>query len=141
MKTWNLKKLIVVIGGVPISGFGENDAITFDHDEDEWEKVVGADGEVTRSRNNNRSGSITITLMQTSDSNDALEAIRLIDETTGAGIVGVLVKDLTGRTVIGADRAWVRKRPSLEFGKRAGEREWILDCDQVAVFAGGSSPF
>ena len=53
--TYNLKDIAITVGGIPLSGFGENDAVTIDYGEEIWSLTVGCDGEMARSKNNNRS--------------------------------------------------------------------------------------
>lgn len=136
--TYDLKSIILIVSGVPISGFGESDAMSWEAAEDSWEMVIGADGEATRSKINNTSGSLTITLSQTSRSNDILDVQRKLDEVINLGRFPVMVKDLNGTTLlVGAD-CWVKRRPNLTFGKRAQDREWIIDCGNWVANVGGA---
>ena len=78
--TYDPANVIVSIGGTPMSGFADGTFVMVSRDEDIFSKVSGADGEVSRAKSNNRSGSLTLTLMQTSMSNDVLSAIAVLDE-------------------------------------------------------------
>jgi len=138
VKTYDPKKCLVIIGGVPMSGFGEDTFVAVARDEDAFTKVVGADGEVSRSKSANRAGSLTLTLMQTSLSNDVLSALAAADELDGRGVVPVLIKDLTGTTTLFAAHGWIRKVPDVELGKDIGTREWVIDTADMDVFVGGT---
>ena len=58
-----------------MSGFADGTFLTVDRDDDQWAKVTGADGTSTRIKSNNRSGNMTLTLKQSSPSNDVLSRI------------------------------------------------------------------
>ncbi len=56
---------------------------------------------------------------------------------TDAGLVPVMVKDGNGRTLCAAESAWIVKMTPVEFAKEAGEREWVLETDNILIFVGG----
>ncbi len=138
VKTYIPKKILVIVGGVPISGFAEDSMVKTVRDEDTFAKKVGVDGEVSRSQNHNRSGTVTITLMQTSPSNDVLSGFAALDELTGAGVVPVLIKDLSGTSTFFSSSCWVKKPPEGAYGKEVGNREWVLDTVDIDIFNGGN---
>lgn len=138
MKTYDPKKVSVIVGTKAMSGFMEGSLVSIERDEDAFTKVVGADGEVARAKTNNRAGNITIPLMQTSESNDYLSTLAALDEADNAGVVPVLIRDALGRTIVSARQAWVRKIPSVTFERDNTGREWILDCGDLEVFVGGN---
>jgi hypothetical protein len=94
---------------------------------------------VSRAKTNNHSGQIAITLQATSSSNDVLSLIWNADRRASAGVVPVLVKDSSGRTLFAAAHAWIQKHPDASFSKDIGERKWVFDCDELEVFAGGNA--
>lgn len=138
VRTYDPKKVLVIIGGVPMSGFSDGDFIKAVRDEDAFMKKVGVDGETSRAKNNNRSGSLTLTLMQTSLSNDVLSGFAAADELASAGVVPVLIKDLSGTTTFFSSDAWIKKMPEGGFGKEVGTREWVLDTTAIDAFIGGN---
>ena len=95
-KTYSPADVAVIYGGAIISGFANGTFITVSRDEDAFMKSVGADGEVCRSRNANRSGSITLTLLQSSASNDVMSAFAAADALSGAVPLPIQIKDNTG---------------------------------------------
>jgi hypothetical protein len=139
VRTYDPKQCLAIIGGIPMSGFADGTFISIERTSDTFSKVSGADGIVSRAKTNDRSGVLTLTLCQTSPSNDVLSGIALTDELTNAGIVPVLVKDLSGRSVYVAAFGWVKKPPTGEFGKEIGDREWTLDLADLDMFAGGNA--
>ena len=138
LKTYDPKLVIVVVGGVLMSGFAEGSLVKVERNTDTYKLVIGTDGEGTRSRTNDRSGKITISLMQTSFSNAVLSGFAQLDETANAGVVPVTITDLNGASLYHADNAWVLKPPAGEHGKEAKAREWVLETDRLDWFEGGN---
>ncbi len=140
VRTFDPANVIISIGGVPMSGYADGTFVMVARDEDAFTKVSGADGEVSRAKSNNRSGTLTLTLMQTSMSNDILSAIALLDETSNAGIVPVLVKEIGTLTILMSGEGWIKKFPDASYSKDVENREWILDLASLNMFEGGN-PF
>ncbi len=138
LRTYDPKKVIVNVGGVPISGFADGTFISAERDNDAWSKVSGADGVVSRAKSNDLTGTITLTLQQTSPANDVLTGFAIADELTNAGVVPVSVTDLGGRTLITSAFSWVIKRATAEFGKEIANREWTIACADLKMFLGGN---
>lgn len=136
-KTYDPGKLVVSFRGRLISGFGDGSMIKITRDEDAYTKIVGGDGEVARVRSRNKSGSVELTLMQTSASNDDLSSAAALDELSGTGIGPLMVKDLLGTTVAAGANAWIRKLPDAEYNKDGADRVWIIDVEQLDLFVGG----
>lgn len=130
--------IVVVLKGVPISGYATDSFITAAREEATFTKRTGADGMTTRTRSRNKSGSVTLRLENASPTNDRLSALHAVDESTGLGYGPLLIKDLNGNTLLKAANAWVTKPADFERGKEAGESEWIIECDRLEGNIGGS---
>ena len=137
LASYNPADVTVSVGGGTITGFADGTFVLVAMDEDAFTKQQGADGEGGRSKSNNYGGSITITLMQTSDGNDILSSLALADRLTSAGLFPIMVKDSNGRSLAVAENAWVRKSADAEYGKELGSREWVIDTDNLQSFVGG----
>ena len=67
--------------------------------EDAWSYHVAADGTVTKVRNNNRMGSITLVYGQNAPALDVLSQQAQLDEATGTGSHPIEVTDTNGRSI------------------------------------------
>ena len=133
-------KVVVLINGIPMTGFGEGDAIEVAPVSELSTSKVGIDGDVTRSMGTDRRCRITVRLMQSSPSNDVLSALVGVDQITGGRMFPVTVMDLLGRTLIVAAQCWIATRPTVTFGREATEREWTFETGALSEwFAGGSN--
>jgi hypothetical protein len=138
VKNYDPKQIIVSVGGNIIVAFAAGTFLSASRNEAAFVLTVGADGETARARSRNRSGLLTLTLMQTSPSNDVLSAFAAADELSGTGVVPVLVKDLLGTSLLAAQNGWVQKLADVEFGAELSNREWVIECDFLGMFAGGA---
>lgn len=133
-------RVVFSFGSILITGgYMDGTFIACERAEDAFSMSVGAAGDVTRVRSRNRTGSVTLTLQAASSLNDSLTAIAVADELFGTGSYPLQVKDLNGNTVVEAPAAWIRKRPATEFADEASGREWVFDCDNLNIVAGGAT--
>lgn len=131
VKTFDPKNVIIVFGGVPLTGYSPNTFISVAAAGDRFSKVVGADGETARGKSNDYTHEVTLTLMQTSLSNDYLSGIMALDKLSNSGILPLSVLDKSGSTLFFWDQAWVKKPPNWDGQKEVGERAWVFDTGQV----------
>jgi len=136
MKTFDLTRVLIAVDGVDITGFQEGDAMTMAFDNDFWNKVVGADGEVARSARNDRTGKLTFNLLYSSKANAHFQSI-LARAATLEDVVGITVVDLQGGAEIESPQSWIVKAPDVTFGSDMGTLEWIFDTGQMSVEYGG----
>lgn len=129
VKTYDADQVNLSIAGFPIeSGFADGEFIRIEQEADDFTDVVGTDGEVARSKSNDRRATITVILMQTSSGNQALSALSNLDRITpnGAGIAPLLIEDGNGDALYTASSAWVMKPPDVSFDREATSREWTI---------------
>ena len=138
LKNYDPLKIIVVLGEIQFQGFAEGTFVTTEQETDTFTKSVGAGGDVTRVRNHNNSGRMTVTLIQTSPTNDLLSARFNVDKATGLNTAPLMIKDLNGTTLLEAPNAWIVKRAEVEYGSEASNREWMIDYDQLLGINGGA---
>lgn len=137
-KNYDPARVVVTFKGIPIRGYMDGTFVSVERDEDSFEKAVGAAGDVTRVRNRNRAGRATLTLQQSSPTNDQLSATVLLDEQTGLGYGPLMIKDLNGTTLASAAIAWLVRPASVSFADGAEGREWMIDCAELTLAVGGS---
>jgi len=137
--TYDPAQVIIIMGGVPLQGIQAGSTPTLAFDEVAFTKVVDVDGvNVVRSKSNNRTATLTITLGSGSAANDFLSGLYQVDQASNSGVVPMMVKDNNGRTVAASTAAWVERLPSITGGAESEGREWIIALGQTEVFVGGA---
>lgn len=138
LKNYAADRVVVTFKGHIFGGYASGSFVKVGRSEDSFKKYVGADGSVSRARMSDKSGEVTITLAQTSPSNDFCTRTLKEDEELGTGYGPLMVKDLLGNTLAMSANAWIRKPPDQEFAAEISEREWTLDCERLDPGAGGA---
>jgi hypothetical protein len=122
------------------SGYNEGEFITIEQAAPDYEMVVGTDGEVTRSRTNNRSGTLHIKLMQTSVGNTLLTGLsnQGLLAANGADVGAMFINDrISGACTWKAAHCWIAKPPEVTLENKATMRDWTIDfADLIRVDAG-----
>src|SRR5262249_47248753 len=119
-------QIVIYAAGVRIQGYADGEFVTVEQMADAFASVVGTDGEVARSKSNDRRLKVTLKLLQTSQSNGILSAIHQVDlnSVNGAGVFTFQIQDLQGTTLVHGDQAWIVKWPDSSFDRTAKDREW-----------------
>lgn len=139
VNTYDPKKVIISLGGVPITGYADGTFVTIDAPNDLFTSTSGADGNVSRTKSNDYRNEVTITLKQSSLSNDYINSLAELDRIANIGARPLQINDLSGTTLFFWDAVWVQTYPSVEFGKEEGERAWVFGTTQaVARNVGGN---
>lgn len=95
-----------------------------------------AEGGGTRSTSNNKSAKIYIKVTQSSDAHHLLTQLFALSDAENSGAFEM--RDLNGQLLERAARAWPQKEPDSEFSAAAGEREWVLETDELIREAEGT---
>ena len=139
-RIYDSNRVQVSFAAVPVQGYADGEFLTITRETDAFTSVVGTDGEVSRSKSNDRRATIEIKLMSTSPTNDLFSAILSgdINANGGAGVGAFLVVDLSGASLYSAGNAWITKGPDVSYGREAGERAWVLQVDKLYEFTAGN---
>ena len=137
---YDSKQVSVTFGPILITGYADGTFISVEQNEDSFSLLVGADGDACRSKSNNRSARVTLTILQSSPANDLLSALHNEDvlSPSGDGVQPLMVKDNSGRTICAAERAWIVKPPTTEYAVESGSREWLFETDNMLHNVGGN---
>jgi hypothetical protein len=141
-KIYDADRVTLVLGGITIdSGLADGEFFKIEPTTEAFTTVVGTDGEVARSKTNDRRVKGTIRVLQTSAGNAALSALHNLDMETsnGAGVVPLMLKDNNSTaTIIEAEQCWISKNPSVTFSRGAEVREWPFEAASAKFFLTGS---
>lgn len=142
-REYDSDQVSLILGPIPLSdlgGFADGSFVTVKRKTASFGEVVGTDGEVTRSKLNDRRGEIRFKVMQSSAANDLLSELLISDENSpnGAGVTSFVLKDNGGSTLYAAAKCWISEWPESDFDRQAGTREWVLTCARLDPFIGAN---
>jgi hypothetical protein len=138
VRTYDPKQIIVAWGPIIFTGFPEGTYITIARNGDVFEKSKGADGTVDRVNKNANDFMITLTLKQTSITNDLLSAALIADIESNTGKFPFTIKDLNGTSTFFSALAWIAKDPDDEYSDALSNREWRFDTGPAVKVTGGN---
>jgi len=125
--TYDIRKLIVTVGAILITGWADGEAFNISEPEDAFEMQRGSDGQVERYAKNVSDVEITLTLLPSSLANPLLSQLHALDKVAGLGKVPFLMKDLNSVTTLANFlQSWIVKTPDMASGNTAVQREWTL---------------
>lgn len=120
-------------------GFSEDAIVTIDRNADTFTLYTGADDTNTRIYNANTSGMMTLTLQQTSSTNDVLMGLYEQDRTSRTGLFSILVKDNSGRSQYFSEEAYVGVVPNSGFSNSMQTRDWVIHAPKLESILGGNT--
>jgi len=132
--TYNPKEVVVNFGGNIMGGYAAGTFVEIaPNDADGYKKTVGADGEVIRSTSADNTSQVTLTVLQSSLSNQVLSTIRNTDKLTGRAMMPLTITDLNGGTIAFWPQAWIRGDPTWGYGQENTDRVWTFDTGQIST--------
>lgn len=139
-KDYDPKKVKILLGGHLVGGFSDGTFLSISTNNPLWTLAAGASGEFARSKSNDKSATIEITLMQTSISNNVLSSFALSDTTSNTGKFLLTIVDENGFSAYTAAEAWVQQMPSVSYGKEISDVSWTIETGCLSPhFAGGTT--
>ncbi len=120
--TYDARKVTIVIGGVIITGFPDGSFVQCEKDNDNFEEVSGAQGDVAIAVNGDQLGTITVTLSQTSPSISYLDSLANNREMTSCWVNS----SNEVKETIGGSQAMVKKPANAGFGGSIENREYTI---------------
>jgi hypothetical protein len=122
MKTYDPRDINVIVNGQFLTGFAEGNFVTAEKDEENYSTHVGAKGEVSRARNADPMGTITINLKNTSPSNAVLNKLAKSRDTFELYVVDAN----ENAKKAGGSICWAEKPADLSWGDEIETIEWNI---------------
>ena len=138
--TYSSQEVAINYKGAPITGLAKGTFVDIEYDEEDWMYETGSDGNVTRSLKPNKTATATITLQQSSPSNDILSGFRSLDRATGLGTGVFMVKDLRGTSLVAVPTAFIAKPAKVTFSDELETREWKFILTGGVYHVGSNIP-
>ncbi|MGP1567979.1 MAG: phage structural protein [Peptoanaerobacter stomatis] len=131
--TYDPLKVNLVIKGVAITGFADGTMIEIEKNEDAIMPYVGTQGEVSIAENADKTGTIKVTLQQTSPSVQYLNTLAKQKGDDAAFPISVINMNTNGVSASGT-KARVKKMATETIDKEIKEREFeifVADLDLI----------
>ena len=140
--TYDPSDVSISVGGIhTVSGYVDGTFVNIVNNTKPVQTQRAMDGTIERLYTRDEGYTITVTLAQTSVSNNILSTIYNVDKVTRMGKVPLIIKDGQGQSIFFAADAWISKAPDVSFGKEMQTREWQFETAgaMLAVAGNGDS--
>lgn len=134
--TYSPSEVQLTFGGYTVTGW---QSISITRSVDAFKPVRGIRGKHTRVRSIDTSCTITVTILQTSMSNDVLCRIHDLDLEYGSGRIELLLKDMGGTGVFSSAEAYVLGYPEVVYSGEFEYRQWRLFCQNTGNYTIGGN--
>ena len=134
--TYSPSEVQLTFGGYTITGWQN---LTITRSADAFKPVRGIRGKHTRVRSIDTSCTITVTILQTSMSNDVLCRIHDLDLEYGSGRIELLLKDMGGTGIFSSAEAYVLGYPEVVYSGEFEYRQWRLFCQNTGNYTIGGN--
>ena len=139
MKQYSFYSVDLLLDGVAVTGFNQSNAIiTADRASPQHIDAIGARGEMAVATIADQSGSISFSLMQTSDWNQIMQARALLDQNTGlSGNVATftpyqaMINDKMGSTLVTGVNGYTPKQPAVVRGIGIVNVNWVIRFEEI----------
>lgn len=128
--TYDPKEVSLIVSGLTVTGFMDGTFITCARiDPEVYKTHVGAHGEVARTKNNNKAGTITVTLKKTSPFNKTMDLLKL----SSVAFPVMRKNNSDAKHIALATSAWISNEPNIEDGDEETGVEWIITCADLIM--------
>lgn len=124
-----------------VNGYSEDSIVNIERSAETFTMYTGADNTSTRIYNANKSATVTLSLQQTSASNDILSLLYANDSNSrnSSGLFSLQISDSSGRSRYFSDDAYVGVVPNSQFGNSMQVRDWVLHAHNLDTYIGGNA--
>ena len=136
INTYSPKDVILSIGGYQLTGW---QSINITRSAKSFQVIKGIRGKNTRVPNKDTSATITISLLQSSASNEVMSWILDSDVSEGTGRIALTLKDKSGSSVFSSVEAYITGYPTASFTGQFEYRQWELFCQTTSTYTIGGN--
>lgn len=124
-----------------VQGFSEDSIVNIERNAETFTMYTGADNTSTRIYNANKSATLTMSLQQTSASNDILSQLYNNDAASrnSSGLFTISVTDASGRSRYFSDDAYIGVVPNSPFANSMQVRDWVIHAHNMESHIGGNA--
>jgi len=137
--TYDPAKVDMILNGVRLTGFASGTFISIEYNADSWSTQVGADGEAVRSKSNDQSAQVTVTVLPGSPANAILGGLKALDDADNRGAAACMIKDPHSNTVHLSEGMYVKKEPNTVYAVEGQAKEWTLETGRLKAAHGAST--
>jgi len=135
LSVYSAREVVVAWGLVNMEGFSSDNILSMEYNSDLTSETVSADGKLATAITPDRTGTVTVEIMQTSKTNMVLSGILAhqnnLEDTSDIVKADFAVADPSGSVLAVARNAYIKKAPSIGLGVEQSTYEWTFCCEKL----------
>lgn len=135
LPVYSAREVSCAWGMVNFEGFSGDNIVSMEYNSDLTTETVSCDGKLATSVTPDRTGTVTVELLQTSATHAILTGILAAQESSGDTSVlfrsDFVVSDPSGSAGYIARNAYLKKAPTLGLGVEQQTREWTFYAERI----------
>jgi len=139
MKAYSFSNVFLLVNGIALTHFADgDDSITVARRNDSASDKVGADGRMAVALHADRSGEITVKLMQTSPGNSYLNKFHAFQEAGPSRFipVNIMFQDSSRQDMGVGSVGYIKKLPEITRGVGINIQEWVFVVERLDLVLG-----
>jgi len=139
VNSFSPKDVQLIVAGYVITGW---ERITITRRVKGFTPIPGIRGKNTRVASQDTSATITVPVLQTSQSNEVLSSIHEQDLDKKTGRLGITLKDVSGNSIFSSDEGYITGFPSVTYSGQFEYRTWEIFLQRTSSYnvAGNARP-
>lgn len=132
----------ITFAGKPLEGFSDRSFIKIERQDPLYTSKRAMDGTVAVTQQKYSVWKVSLTLAQSSPSNNFLDGVQKLmfdNRMSEMSYLPLIVKDNSGSTMFFAKDVWLDTIPVQEFSNGMTYREWVFSCNDAFSILGGNS--
>jgi hypothetical protein len=132
LKDYSPAAVSLAWGGFSFEGFAEDSFVTASRTTPNSSASVGAQGNVGLTVSADKTGTIEVTLMQTSQTNRYLSAVQNAQDLANTLFrAPFLITDPSGGSLVVCSSAHLQEAPDVTLGSDQNEKTWVFFCEDL----------
>lgn len=132
--TYSPSSVQFIMNNYQVKDFAEDTFISIQPNSKNFRQVRGIRGKSTTVKTRDRSGIISIRILQTSVENELLTKISRLDEANQTGLLTITIRDTSGQSVYQFQGCRLEGSPTVEFTGSTQAREWNILYDRAVDY-------
>lgn len=139
--TYSPEDIQILINEYVVTDLAQDSFVEINRNSPNFQHVPGIRGKGSRKHLRDKSGTIILRILQTSNTNNVLSTIARVDQETQAGVLALTIRDLKGDSSFQFLNCYITGEPNIVYsGSSTVAREWIINYEYVSdYYVGGNA--
>jgi hypothetical protein len=131
--TYDAGQVIVTVDGIRIEGAADGAFVSVEQSNPRYNKSAGVDGASYRSRQNDRTGTVTVSLQYGTPGWVVLNGYKRLGDDGADDKFSLVISEVLSGARMVAEQAWVEAEPTVAYDRDIGTGDWVLGFGSIDI--------